>query len=74
MKLTAIQKANKLIADNEKILEKRFKASSSVHTAKELAQITVNNVMDSIPMYTGSLNPEWIYWRDVRIAINALWY
>jgi len=48
MKLTELQKVNKLIADNKKILEKRFMADNPIHTAKELAEITVNYAQQEI--------------------------
>ena len=72
MELTAKQKAHKLVADNKEILIRRFMADDPVHTAKELSQITVENVIDNIPMYTGTLNPKWEHWNDVRAVLNAL--
>lgn len=38
--------------------------------AKQCALICVDEIIKVIPMYTGNLNPYWLYWQSVRTAIE----
>jgi len=40
--------------------------------SKECALIAVGEIMKVLPMYTGILNPDWIFWSNVREEIKLL--
>jgi hypothetical protein len=40
--------------------------------AKDRAKEQLDLMLDEIPMYTGSLNPKWKYWDDVRKELKQL--
>lgn len=37
---------------------------------KRKCLIVVDEVLAEIPMYTGELNPKWVYWAEVKSFIN----
>lgn len=38
--------------------------------AKKCALITVNEILQNLPMYTGNLNPKWSFWNEVRLELT----
>ncbi|MGV7234633.1 MAG: hypothetical protein ACQ9ET_00100 [Nitrosomonadaceae bacterium] len=39
---------------------------------KQCALIAVDEIIDTIPMYTGTLNEKWTYWQEVKTEIERL--
>lgn len=40
--------------------------------AIECAKIVANEVIKSVPMYVGNLNPQWKFWDDVKNELEKL--
>lgn len=64
--MTPKEKIHELCTNFKNIPSNSFYYAMSWEMSKECAIITVNEILKIIPMYTGSLNPEWEFWYQVK--------
>ncbi len=42
------------------------------YRAKQCALITVNEILEEVPMYKGSIYPKWKFWNEVKNELNKM--
>lgn len=52
--------------------DKKAKAIIWIMKEKEKAEYMVDVLIESQPMYTGEINPHYVYWTSVRKALDEL--
>jgi hypothetical protein len=65
------EKAEELV-DKYYLLLKESKGYYDLPNAIQCALIAVAEILKETPMYTGNLNPKWVYWNRVMDEIEKL--